>query len=65
MVRMLMDALERNLSPLVSDPEALQIARETLSGSDAGYLSGLLGSIFDDRRLRTWQEMTTYKYGSK
>lgn len=65
MVGLLMDAIERNLTPFLDDQKALQILRQTISGSDAGYLSGLLGSIFDERRLRTWQQLTTYEYGSK
>jgi hypothetical protein len=64
-VRVIMDALERNLQPFTEDPERLPILRETISGSDAGYLAGLLGSLFDDRRFRTWKEMTTYTYGSR
>ena len=64
-IQSLMDALQRNLDAIVSDPEALQVIRRTVSGSDAGYLSGLLGALFDDRRLQTWRQMTTYKYGSK
>jgi hypothetical protein len=57
--------LERSLDAAVDDPQALELIRKTISGSDAGYLSGLLGSLFDDRRLQTWRQMTTYKYGSK
>ena len=64
-IQSLMDALKRSLDAIVSDPEALEVLRNTVSGSDAGYLSGLLGSLFDDRRLQTWREMTTYEYGSK
>jgi hypothetical protein len=65
LVGLLMDAIQRNLSSFLEDQRALQILRETISGSDAGYLSGLLGSVFDDRRLRSWQQLTTYRYGSK
>jgi hypothetical protein len=64
-VQLLMDALQRNLEPFLGDPEALSVLRQAVSGSDAGYLSGLLGAIFDDRRLERWREMTTYQYGSK
>jgi len=64
-IQSLMDALQRNLDAIVSDPDALHLVRKTVSGSDAGYLSGLLGALFDDRRLQTWLQMTTYKYGSK
>jgi hypothetical protein len=64
-VQLLMDALQRNLEPFLEDPEALIVLRQAVSGSDAGYLSGLLGAIFDDRRLQRWREMTTYQYGSK
>jgi hypothetical protein len=64
-VQLLMDALQRNLEPFLEDPEGLVVLRQAVSGSDAGYLSGLLGAIFDDRRLQTWREMTTYQYGSK
>ena len=64
-VQALMDALQRNIEDLMREPDALRQLRQTISGSDAGYLSGLLGAIFDDRRLQTWKEMTTYKYGSK
>jgi hypothetical protein len=64
-VQTLMDALERCLDPILNEPEALVLLRKTVSGSDAGYLSGLLGALFDDRRLSTWREMTTYKYGSR
>lgn len=64
-IQSLMDALQRNLDAIVNDPEVLQLVRKTVSGSDAGYLSGLLGALFDDRRLQTWRQMTTYKYGSK
>ena len=65
LIQSLMDALERSLDAAVDDPQALELIRRTISGSDAGYLSGLLGSLFDDRRLQTWRQMTTYKYGSK
>jgi len=64
-IQNLMDALQKNLDAIINDPETLQLVRKTVSGSDAGYLSGLLGAIFDDRRLQTWRQMTTYKYGSK
>lgn len=64
-IQSLMDALQRNLDQVLSDPRALELVRKTISGSDAGYLSGLLAALFDDRRLQTWQQMTTYKYGSK
>jgi hypothetical protein len=64
-IQSLMDALQRTLEPIINDPRALELVRRTVSGSDAGYLSGLLGSLFDDRRLQTWREMTTYKYGTK
>jgi hypothetical protein len=64
-VQSLMDALQRSLEAVVNDPEALELVRKGVSGSDAGYLSGLLGSMFDDRRLQTWRQMTTYRYGSK
>lgn len=64
-IQRLMDALQRNLDHALSDPRALEMVRKTISGSDAGYLSGLLAALFDDRRLQTWQQMTTYKYGSK
>jgi Helix-turn-helix len=64
-IQSLMDALQENLGAIVNDPEALQLLRKTVSGSDAGYLSGLLGALFDDRRLQTWRQMTSYKYGSK
>ena len=64
-IQLLMDALQRSLEPYLEDPDGLVILRQAISGSDAGYLSGLLGSIFDDRRLQRWRDMTTYKYGSK
>jgi len=64
-IQTLMDALERHLDVIINDPKALELFRKTVSGSDAGYLSGLLGSLFDDRRLQTWRQLTTYKYGSK
>ena len=64
-IQLLMDALKRNLDLIINDPVALELVRKTVSGSDAGYLSGLLGSLFDDRRLQIWREMTTYKYGTK
>jgi molecular chaperone GrpE (heat shock protein) len=64
-IQSLMDALERSLAQVLNDPKALDMVRKTISGSDAGYLSGLLAALFDDRRLQTWQQMTTYKYGSK
>jgi len=64
-VQSLLDALQRVLEPLLDDPKSLQVLRETVSGSDAGYLSGLLGALFDDRRLESWRELTTYRYGSK
>jgi hypothetical protein len=64
-VQLEMDALERSLRPFLKSDEGLRILRNQLSGGDAGYLSGLLSSIFDDQRLSTWKEMTTYKYGSK
>jgi len=64
-IQSLMDALQQSLDVVVSDPEALQLIRKYVSGSDAGYLSGLLGALFDDRRLQTWRQMTTYRYGSK
>ena len=64
-VQIIMDALERNLEPFLEEPEALRVLRQTISGSDAAYISGILGAMFDDRRLQTWKEMTTYKYGSK
>jgi hypothetical protein len=64
-VQSLMDALQRSLEVIIDDPEALEQLRKAVSGSDAGYLSGLLGSLFDDRRLQTWRQMTTYKYGSR
>lgn len=63
--QLIMDALERSLRPFLKSDEGLRILREQLCGADAGYLSGLLSSIFDDQRLSTWKEMTTYKYGSK
>jgi hypothetical protein len=64
-IQSLMDALQRSLEAAVNDPATLERVREAVSGSDAGYLSGLLGSLFDDRRLQTWRQMTTYRYGSK
>ena len=64
-IQSLMDALQRSLAQVLNDPKALDLVRKTISGSDAGYLSGLLAALFDDRRLQTWQQMTTYKYGSK
>jgi transcriptional regulator with XRE-family HTH domain len=64
-VQIIMDALERNLESFLDEPEALRILRQTVSGSDAAYISGILGAMFDDRRLQTWKELTTYKYGSK
>lgn len=64
-VQLVMDALERGLRPFLKSDEGLQILRKQLSGGDAGYLSGLLSSIFDDQRLSNWKEMTTYRYGSK
>ena len=64
-VQLLMDAIQRSLEPFIEDADALLILRREISGSDVGYLSGLLGAIFDDRRLQRWREMTTYKYGSK
>lgn len=64
-IQSLMDALQLSLDAIVDNPEALDLIRTNVSGSDAGYLSGLLGSLFDDRRLQTWRQMTTYKYGSK
>lgn len=64
-IQLIMDALERSLRPFLKSDEGLQILRKQLCGADAGYLSGLLSSIFDDQRLSTWKEMTTYKYGSK
>jgi len=62
--QLIMDALERSLRPFLKSDQGLKILREQLCGADAGYLSGLLSSIFDDQRLSTWKEMTTYKYGS-
>lgn len=64
-IQLIMDALERSLRPFLKSDEGLQILRKQLCGADAGYLSGLLSSIFDDQRLSTWKEMTTYRYGSK
>lgn len=64
-IQALMDALQKHLAAVLRDPEALALVRSTVSGSDAGYLSGLLAALFDDRRLRTWVQMTTYQYGSK
>lgn len=64
-IQLIMDALERSLRPFLKSNEGLQVLRKQLRGADAGYLSGLLSSIFDDQRLSTWKEMTTYKYGSK
>jgi len=64
-IQILMDALQWCLDAVVNNPEALDLVRRTVSGSDAGYLSGLLGALFDDRRLQTWRQMTTYMYGSK
>jgi hypothetical protein len=64
-IQVLMDALQQSLDVIVGDPEVLELVRKSVSGSDAGYLSGLLGALFDDRRLQTWRQMTTYKYGSK
>lgn len=64
-VQALMDALQRSIQPFLNDPEALEVLRKNISGSDAGYLSGLLGAIFDNRRLQSWRDMTTYEYGSK
>ena len=64
-VQLVMDALERSLRPFLKSDEGLQILRKQLSGGDAGYLSGLLSSIFDDKRLSNWKEMTTYRYGGK
>jgi transcriptional regulator with XRE-family HTH domain len=64
-VRSLMDALQRTVTQFLDNPDALVILRQTISGSDAGYLSGLLGALFDDQRLQRWREMTTYHYGSK
>jgi len=64
-VQLLMDALERSLESFIANPKTLPLLRRTISGSDTGFLSGLLGAVFDDRRLQTWKEMTTYKYGSK
>ncbi len=63
--KLIMDALERSLRPFLESDEGLRILRKQLCGADAGYLSGLLSSLFDDQRLSTWKEMTTYKYGSK
>ena len=64
-VQLLMDALQRSLEPFVEDSKALFVLRKEISGSDTAYLSGLLGAIFDDKRLQRWRDMTTYKYGSK
>jgi hypothetical protein len=64
-VQVLMDALQRNLAPMLADQAALRALRQKVSGSDAGYLSGLFGALFDDQRLATWRDMTTYRYGSK
>jgi len=64
-VQVLMDALQRSIEPFLDDPASLRVLRQGISGSDAGYLSGLLAAIFDDRRLQTWRQLTTYKYGSK
>ncbi len=64
-VQAIMDALERSLAPFIENPDSLRLLRQTISGSDAAYLSALLVAMFDDRRLQTWKEMTTYKYGSK
>jgi hypothetical protein len=64
-VQLVMDAMERSLRPFLKSDEGLQILRKQLSGGDAGYLSGLLSSIFDDKRLSNWKDMTTYRYGSK
>ena len=64
-VQLLMDALQRNIDQFLDDPDALAMLRHAVSGSDAGYLSGLLGALFDDQRLERWREMTTYRYGSK
>jgi hypothetical protein len=64
-IQLIMDALERSLRAFLKSNEGLQILRKQLRGADAGYLSGLLSSIFDDQRLSTWKQMTTYKYGSK
>jgi hypothetical protein len=65
LVQALLDALQRNLEVFIGNQDALRQLRQIVSGSDAGYLSGLLVAIFDDRRLQTWKEMTTYKYGSR
>jgi transcriptional regulator with XRE-family HTH domain len=64
-VQSLMDALERGIGQFLDDADSLVVFRQVVSGTDAGYLSGLLGAIFDDQRLQRWREMTTYRYGSK
>jgi hypothetical protein len=64
-VQEIMDSLECVLRQFLNSPGAIAVLRQYVSGSDAGYLSGLLGAMFDDRRLDTWLQMTTYKYGSK
>lgn len=64
-IQSLMDALQRSIEQFLDDSDALAVLRQTVSGSDAGYLSGLLGALFDDQRLERWREMTTYRYGSR
>ncbi len=64
-VQLTMDALERSLRPFLDSEEALEVLRKEVNGADAGYLSGLLSALFDDRRLATWKEMTTYQYGGQ
>ena len=63
MAQGLLDVLERVLRPFLESPQGIETLRSELSGPDAGYLSGLLAALFDDRRLSNWKAMTTYKYG--
>lgn len=37
-IQSLMDALQRSLEAIVNHPDALELVRKTVSGSDAGYL---------------------------
>lgn len=64
-VQQSMDTLERALRPFVETPGALKVLRGRLRGPDAGYLSGLLSALMDDRRIANWRAMTTYKYGGR